>query len=540
MRVLLLNLTRFGDLLQTQALIRDLADAGHTVGMVCLEPFMAAAGLLHGVDSLWPLPGSALLRSVDEDWRQGCVVLDAFAERLRQDFAPEAVFNLTASLAGRLLGRRLTLRKGDPELRGFGVDASGFGVNSGLWAAFFEASSRQRGCSPYNIVDVFRKLWSPAHGKGQSALRGPDAATRERIQGELATSAERSLPQHSGLVAFQLGASEERRQWPVTSFAELGRELSQRHGLVPVLLGTQGERPLAETFAATGCPHVDMAGRTSLPELAAALYATRLLITNDTGTMHLAAGLGVPSLSLFLATAQPWDTGPYLAGCCCLEPDLPCHPCGFGASCPHEERCRTRISPATVARLVEAWLTTGTWPEAQGYPEATETTEARIWLSELETNASGWQLMNLVSLSGHEATTRTALLRLQRHLYCQLLDWDDQPASPDPHFTGPAGNILAVLSTSERADLSATLEQINALLHLLQEQGKLVGITPSAGQRFLQTLHTITRLLENSPVLNALGRLWTTATQERGDDLQRVLIFARQVQRWLNVWQQAV
>ena len=48
--------------------------------------------------------------------------------------------------------------------------------------------------------------------------------------------------------------------------------------------------------------------------LAAVLRQSRLIVTNDTGTMHLAAGLGVPVLALFLATAQPWDTGPYREG----------------------------------------------------------------------------------------------------------------------------------------------------------------------------------------------------------------------------------
>ena len=126
---------------------------------------------------------------------------------------------------------------------------------------------------------------------------------------------------------MQLGASEERRQWPAQYFAAVGDNLWHKRKLCPVLLGSPAERPLAEAYAqqAQG-PFVDAVGKTDLTQLAALLRRSRMLFTNDTGTMHLAAGLGVSCLAIFLATAQPCDTGPYLPGCCCLEPALPCHP----------------------------------------------------------------------------------------------------------------------------------------------------------------------------------------------------------------------
>ena len=59
--VLLLNLTRFGDLLQSQPLIQDLHDSGHRVGLVYLDNFAAALPLLRHVDAAWPLPGAKLM-----------------------------------------------------------------------------------------------------------------------------------------------------------------------------------------------------------------------------------------------------------------------------------------------------------------------------------------------------------------------------------------------------------------------------------------------------------------------------------------------
>jgi ADP-heptose:LPS heptosyltransferase len=61
MNLLLVNLTRFGDLLQTQPVVHGLRAQGHRVGLVCLENFAGAAALLEGVDHVAALPGSALL-----------------------------------------------------------------------------------------------------------------------------------------------------------------------------------------------------------------------------------------------------------------------------------------------------------------------------------------------------------------------------------------------------------------------------------------------------------------------------------------------
>ena len=107
---------------------------------------------------------------------------------------------------------------------------------------------------------------------------------------------------------MQLGASEKRRQWPVSHFVELGKRIWQEEGICPVLLGEASERPLADEYARlTSTPFVDVVGQTNIFELGAVLREMAMLVTNNTGTMHLAAGLGLPLLSIFLATAQPCD-----------------------------------------------------------------------------------------------------------------------------------------------------------------------------------------------------------------------------------------
>jgi hypothetical protein len=155
----------------------------------------------------------------------------------------------------------------------------------------------------------------------------------------------------------------------VAAFVRAGRVLWSEDGRMPVLLGTASEGHLAREFLEEAdYPCVDLTGQTDLQTLAAVLTRMDLLLTNDTGTMHLAAGLGVPVAAVFLATAQPFDTGPYLEGSLSLEPDLPCHPCSFGSEMPpwsglprcHRRRCR---GPPC---WPDIWMRNGHWSVPEG------------------------------------------------------------------------------------------------------------------------------------------------------------------------------
>lgn len=98
------------------------------------------------------------------------------------------------------------------------------------------------------------------------------------------------------------------KAWPAGSFATLGSELSRRGRPVVVAWGP-GERTLAEEIADRGGPGVTVAPPTTIPELAHLLAGAHLVIGGDTGTVHLAASLGVPTLGIFLAT-DPVRNGP--------------------------------------------------------------------------------------------------------------------------------------------------------------------------------------------------------------------------------------
>jgi ADP-heptose:LPS heptosyltransferase len=99
------------------------------------------------------------------------------------------------------------------------------------------------------------------------------------------------------------------KRWPVESYAVLAHELA-RAGLTPVLIGGPPEREVAARIA-RACREVrDLAGDTSLLEIAALARAARVAIGNDTGPMHLIAAAGCPAVVLFSRDSDPALTAP--------------------------------------------------------------------------------------------------------------------------------------------------------------------------------------------------------------------------------------
>jgi ADP-heptose:LPS heptosyltransferase len=515
MRTLVINLTRFGDLLQTQPVFTGLKEKGDTVGLVCLGNFLPAAGLLRHLDAVFPVPGARFLANLDQAWPLALGDCLGFVDRTRRVFAPDRVINLTPSLSARLLARTMSCG----QVFGFGMDEFGFGTYSTPWAAFLEATSRHRGSSPFNLVDLFFKAAHLGDAPREFQLVKPDPEDLVHIQAVIASSQPCSgQGDFAGLAGLQLGASAAARQWPTEFFVRTAEFLWDRHRLLPVLLGAKGEEPLGADFTAQATvPHVNLIGRTELNQLAAAVSLLRVLVTNDTGTMHLAAGHGVPILAIFLATAQPWDTGPYLPGACCIEPDLPCHPCPFGQECPIDCACRSQVRPEAVTAYLDGYLSSGRsdlngkWPELPGLG-------VRAW----ETVCEPEGFLGLRSLSGHDGGERAVWNALQRLAWRHFLD--DEPLQ----F---AGSEADGLSEEFRARLWNVLFQASGLLGVLVKQAEVLGVVPHQAMRakFMATWQRLESLFSSEPALCTLAHLWLHLSQGEGQDLKRFSDFARKV-----------
>ncbi len=151
-----------------------------------------------------------------------------------------------------------------------------------------------------------------------SAWRAADVSSAARGAVELADGP---------VVGLFPGANGPSRRWPVERFGDLAGRLG-RAGAVALVFGGPGDRGVTAVVAGRGGDRtLDLGGRTSLVELAGGLRSCDLLVTNDTGPMHLAAALGTPVLALEgpadLRQTRPLGRRVRLLG----RFDLPCVPC---------------------------------------------------------------------------------------------------------------------------------------------------------------------------------------------------------------------
>ncbi len=115
--------------------------------------------------------------------------------------------------------------------------------------------------------------------------------------------------------------------WPNDCFAELADRLSERYQISPVFTGAPEDKETVwNILSRMKSSAVDLTGKTSLKTLAALYETADMLISTDTGPMHLGAAVNTPVVALFGPTA-PWRTGPMGNQHQVIRAGLPCSPC---------------------------------------------------------------------------------------------------------------------------------------------------------------------------------------------------------------------
>ncbi|MDP2956605.1 MAG: glycosyltransferase family 9 protein [Longimicrobiales bacterium] len=174
-------------------------------------------------------------------------------------------------------------------------------------------------------IDQYRLLL----GRATGAPAGGPTLTPPR---ELLERWRKSLGDGGPLVGLVPGSNAPARRWPPDRFAAVARALIAR-GCRVAVLGSAAEQPITDRVCAAAPGSRNEGGKTDLRSLAAVLSLCRVVITNDTGPMHLAGAVGARTVTLWgpsdpdevahQGEAQPWARG---AG-------LPCQPC-FKNHCP--------------------------------------------------------------------------------------------------------------------------------------------------------------------------------------------------------------
>jgi len=160
-----------------------------------------------------------------------------------------------------------------------------------------------------------------------------------------------------GLVAINPMAKWTTKCWDLERFALLADRIVAEFPYKVVFTGSMEDRSVVtDIINMMNGEAFNFAGETTLKELSTLYEKCRLLITTDTGPMHMASAMGCPVVALFGPTA-PWRTGPYGAGHHIIRDPMVCSPC-FKKGCSHKT-CMREISPEQVFKSVRVALNEG-------------------------------------------------------------------------------------------------------------------------------------------------------------------------------------
>lgn len=199
---------------------------------------------------------------------------------------------------------------------------------------------------PERYFEAARRLDVRPDGEPPEFYLG--AGPRERVAAWLTDRGWGEAP----LAALAPGAAHATKRWPVAHWEALAERL-RASGLRPLVVGGPTDRGLAQQLTAAA---PSAAGELTLQETGALLARARVVVSGDTGVMHMATAVGTPVVALFGPTVRQFGFFPYHGRSVVLERTLDCRPCSTmgSARCPMgHHRCLMDIAPDDVAAAVE-------------------------------------------------------------------------------------------------------------------------------------------------------------------------------------------
>lgn len=323
-RVLLLRLERIGDLLMTRAAIeraRELWPQA-TIDLAVGSWNAPLAGLLPGLNGVLVADVPWLAREgAGDSWRQLAARARGWKQRrydLVVNFEPDIRSNFLAWLTGA------------PRRVGYWTGGGGAFLTDTV--AF--APAEHVGVNAWRLIDRAGGRSGNEAGRVPNPLVVPPAAVSD------ITSFMGGAPRP--WIGVHVSGGRESKQWHLDRFADVAQRLAQEHGATIVLTGSEADRDMVSQVQRelADVRVVNVAGRLGLIELAALLSELDVLVTSDTGPMHLAAAVGTPLAALF-GPSDPRRYGPVGSNHRVLRVDLTCSPCGQVRLPP--ERCRGHV-----------------------------------------------------------------------------------------------------------------------------------------------------------------------------------------------------
>jgi heptosyltransferase-2 len=202
-----------------------------------------------------------------------------------------------------------------------------------------------------HLVVTYKRLLETSLGLTPSSSLPRLFLTASEKTGAEQTMRQLGIPKGIQIVGINPGAAYgSAKCWLPERFQEVARRLLARDKTAVIFFGDAATTPLVKEICQSLPPQaVNLAGLTSIRELAALISQCTVLLTNDSGPMHIATAVGTPVVALFGSTNAS-ITGPYGGGAVIHKP-VPCSPC-YRRTCPIDFPCMKQIEVDEVVQEI--------------------------------------------------------------------------------------------------------------------------------------------------------------------------------------------
>jgi len=321
-RVLLLRLERIGDLLMT---LDAMAAARAAWPAATID--LAVGSWNRDLATL--IPGIGTVHTIDVPWLAREGTGESWSAMVAKARGWRGTYDVVVNFEPDIRSNFLAWQTGAPRRAGYWTGGGGSFLTDALE---FDPAS--------HVSDNSLRLI-------RVASDNPTAAAHSPVQLEVTPAARASVDAllanaKRPIVGVHVSGGRESKQWHLDRFADVARRLAHERAATIVLTGSAADRTMVDTVRSQlqNVPVVDVAGRLDLVTLAALMSRLDVLVTGDTGPMHVASAVGTPIVALF-GPADPRRYGPRSPSQRIIRVDLPCSPCGQVRLPP--ERCRGHV-----------------------------------------------------------------------------------------------------------------------------------------------------------------------------------------------------
>ncbi len=340
--VLVIQLSRLGDFLQSTLLINSLKKNGKQVYILGDEKNSMIADEVRFLCTFLPFKIGRYIELIKKGNLLECYEdLEQFVKELNK-FEFSELYNLNHSDINFFLSNMISAKR-----------KKGFRVQNSKFVDFIYEIVKNRKDNRFNLVDIFNSFADKRTRSRSLFINRNMSAIHIKLLDKIFKG--------RGNIVFHLGAGHPLREWGIEKFIDLGEKIFDTFDVNITVTGGRNEKKLGKKFGEMlnskySNRFINLVGKTDISLLKAVLLKSVLMISTDTGVMHLAAACGTNIISLFYGSAYVYETGPYTETALILSPKRECYPCTEEHQFCDNIDCKNDISTHDVFTVAKYWL----------------------------------------------------------------------------------------------------------------------------------------------------------------------------------------